>query len=129
MQRMRQGFLPVPHAGGPQDSPHGGVAPQMPRLQPLIQPALQLENPPLDSFGATGGMHALRAIFRQLCRSEKPRAETLQGAAAAAASKRRGGGHADNVDVSGSDDDEKGGRGQEDARVFDRGHNETLKLK
>lgn len=117
MQRVRQGLLPVTHPRGPQDPPHGGVSAQVPRVQSLLQPAFQPENPPADPCGTPGGVYALRPVLRQLHGPEESRAEALQA-------EGRGGGGADHVHVSGPDDDEEGG--EEDARVFDRGHHEAL---
>ena len=51
MFRLRQGILSVEDPGGPQDSPHGGVPPQVSRLSAELQPAVQPEDPPADPHG------------------------------------------------------------------------------
>nr|CAH7715279.1 unnamed protein product [Callosobruchus chinensis] len=50
MWRMRQRLLPVAHSSSPQDPPHGRIPAQVPSLQQVLQPALQLEDPPLDPY-------------------------------------------------------------------------------
>lgn len=49
MPGMRQRLLPVAHPGRPQDSPHGGVAAQVPRLPAQFQSAFEPKDPSADA--------------------------------------------------------------------------------
>lgn len=49
MPGVWQGVLPVTHVSRAQDPPFGGVAAQVPGVQPQLQPAVQPEDAPSDA--------------------------------------------------------------------------------
>lgn len=70
---MREGVLPEPDAGRPQNSAPGGVAAQVPHLQSIVQPEVQSEDAPFDAHRAPLGVRRLRAVLRELRRPEGAR--------------------------------------------------------
>ncbi|KAG8035585.1 hypothetical protein G9C98_001013 [Cotesia typhae] len=64
VRRMRKRILPKPYPCGAQDSPHGGVAPQVPGLRAQFQSAQQLEDALIDPYGhKTVSLRLLRKSF------------------------------------------------------------------
>ena len=77
MRRLRQGFLPIADAGRPSDPPFGRVAAQMPGLRAQFQPAVQLEDSPVDShrFETVRVLIVRKSLPAQL-RSTSPRSDS-----------------------------------------------------
>jgi hypothetical protein len=80
MWRMRQRILPVADSRRPQNSSHGGIAAQVSRLQSLLQPALQLKNPSVNTHRPqTLRMQLVRKGLQTQLRLAKTRSHPCRG--------------------------------------------------
>lgn len=80
MRGVRQGLLPEPHSGCAQDPPHGRIAPQVSGVQPLVQPALESQDPSTHPHRSqTVRVQLLRQGVPQELRPEAARSYTCRG--------------------------------------------------
>lgn len=79
---VRQRLLSIPHAGRPQDSTHGGITAQVPRLQSQLQSAFQFENTPSHAHRhQTVSLYGMWQSFSTQLRFASPFADAQSGGA------------------------------------------------